>query len=397
MNTPFIDEHSGAVTFPTIAPAVPGKHGSVKLVPAGAFEWTRLLSLVAHDIYHTEAYHRVSTQLTGGEAWLAVYTSGDGCVLWPYVVQNIRDVEGMNDTKRQDITSVYGYAGPLTSHRPAGDLWKYAWSALSDLWRSQGIVSVFTRFHPILSNQQWLECLECKVSRQSDHVTCNGVSPHGTTLVIDLTGPKHEIWQRYTHNLRCTLRQSRRLGMVTTADPEWKHMDDFIRLYYATMRRNNALPFYFFPKKYFLSLRSALGAHTTLLITRLGDEIIGGVILFEYGGIVNFHLGASDDRFIRLSPLKFTLHEAQNWSRRRGNRLFNLGGGRGNRDDDSLFGFKKQFSRATYKFYTGRWVLDDATYICLTQGRRSRAESTQNGIVEDFFPQYRAPLTVSSR
>ena len=181
--------------------------------------------------------------------------------------------------------------------------------------------------------------------------------------------------------------------MVAEHDKLWDHFDDFIRLYYQTMKRNNALPFYFFPAEYLRALRESGEGHIHLLsITDARGQIVSAGLLIEYNGIVNLHLLASDEK-TRPSPSKLLVHEAQKWAQERGNRIFHLGGGRGAREDDPLFRFKSLFSEDALPFHIGRWILDDAAYERLTQERRRQSDLlTGKTLSPQYFPAYRAPL-----
>jgi hypothetical protein len=280
---------------------------------------------------------------------------------------------------------VYGYPGPLV-HNCEGDdgFLTRSWEAVVDAWRAQGAISAFTRFHPILNNVQAVSSLlpspELNVR--------GGPFAQGRTVAIDLTKSEADIWEGYKRNVRQALRRCEREGLVTTSDPEWKYLDDFVRLYHKTMQRNQAVSFYFFSKDYFAGLRQALGSRGSLMITRLGDEVIAGGLLMECNGIVNLHLLAADDRFGNVSPSKMVINESQLWARRRGNRLLHLGGGRGSRNDDPLFRFKTLFSEACFPFYTGRWVLDQAAYDFLSRERQRENEK----LTHSYFPSYRAPF-----
>jgi hypothetical protein len=105
------------------------------------------------------------------------------------------------------------------------------------------------------------------------------------------------------------------------------------------------------------------------------------------------HLLATDNGFGNLSPSKLIIHESQKWARERGNRLLHLGGGRGSRNDDSLFQFKALFSGLSYPFFTGRWILNQEAYDFLTLERNKRHERRLTWeAASSYFPAYRAPL-----
>jgi Acetyltransferase (GNAT) domain len=365
----------------------PSTTSSAQLVQACSPEWDEYLSRVPHDFFQTAKYHAFSAN-ENSEAWLLLYGNRDKFVAWPYLLQPIGGMAGL-ETQFRDVTSVYGYSGPVVYNCTDDKAFLVnAWEAFVEAWRAQLAVSVFTRFNPILGNQAWLQ----------PEWTTPGVLGHtykeGKTVAIDLSKSPEQIWADYQRKLRQHLRRVEREQELTTMhDPAWEHLDDFISMYYATLQRNNAAPFYFFSRDYFLALKEALGTHGSLFLC-MWDGVGGAaLLLIEYSGIVSVHLAASDDRCSALSPNKWLFHGAQLLARAGGNKFLHIGGGRGSRDDDPLFRFKAMFSSTLLPFYTGRWVLNTEAYDFLTAERRKQAELHAGSyLAPTYFPIYRAPV-----
>jgi len=361
---------------------------SVQLFNAKAPCWPEYLARARHDFFHTAGYHSFSQANEGGTAWLAVYGDADKFVAWPYLLQEITALDTCG-RGLYDVTSVYGYSGPV-AHNCSEDeeFLVHAWAALVDTWRSQGVVSVFTRFHPLFESQQWASTC----ARHNPQGVQGGPCTQGRVVVVELARPRADVWNGYKPKLRRDLNRCMRRGLVSTPDPEWANLDEFIRLYHLTMARNHASRFYFFEKEYFQGLKQRLGPHGSLMITRLGEQIAAAALLVEYAGIVHLHLLGSDDRFANLAPSKLTIHDAVNWAKSRGNQQFLLGGGRAGREGDSLFRFKARFSDIHYTFCTGRWILDRSAYEFLAEQQRKGGNLlSADQTVEAYFPVYRAP------
>jgi len=338
---------------------------SVRLIPAEEDrEWARWLDPVPHDFYHTAAYHRFSEGAGEGTAFLAVCGAPERYLAWPYLLRPVED-------NLHDVTSVYGYAGPL-AHGCSADhpFLETAHRRIADLWRSQRVISVFTRFHPLLENHRW--------GRWAAEPGM--VKPGGETVSLDLTLAEADHWQRYRRSLRHEVLRARRLGLRTEVDESWRYLPDFVRLYQQTMTRNRAAPLYFFPAGYFERLKAALGGRIFLLITKRQQAVAAAGILTEHRGIVQDHFCASEDEFLDLAPSKILLDDARRWAQGRGNRVMHLGGGRGGARD-SLYAFKTGFSPRRHLFYTGRWILEPKLYSRLSAGPADPGA--------DFFPAYR--------
>jgi Acetyltransferase (GNAT) domain len=359
---------------------------SAQLVRACSPEWDDYLARVPHDFFQTAKYHAFSAG-ENGEACLLIYGNHDKFVAWPYLLQSI-DGLGELGAQFRDVTSVYGHSGPVVHNcREDKPFLSNAWEAFVEAWRAQRVVSVFTRFHPILGNQDWLQ-------GEWTAGVLGRTYKEGKTVTIDLSKSAEQIWADYQRKLRQQIRRvEREQGFSTVHDPEWEHLEEFISIYYATLERNSAARFYFFSRDYFVALKEILGSHGSLFLCRSGAKIGAALLLIEYNGIASVHLAASDDRFSALSPNKWLFHEAQILARNRGNRFFNIGGGRGSRDDDPLFRFKAQFSSTHLPFYTGRWILDSEVYDLLTAARRREVELQPGGyLAPTYFPIYRAPV-----
>jgi hypothetical protein len=257
-------------------------------------------------------------------------------------------------------------------------------------WRTQFVVTAFTRFHPIFANHRWLQRAG---GNDTDLAGAAGLVGQGQTVAIDLTKTEQETWSLYRRPLRQSITRTIRAGVLIEHDPEWRYINEFIRLYYATMTRNRAAQFYHFTPDFFFNLKTVIGESASLMVGIHLDRVIAAALLFECGGIVNIFLLGTDAEYNSLSPAKLLFHQAQLWARSRGNRYLHLGGGRGSRDHDELFRFKCLFSPTVFPFYTGRWILDVSAY------RELMHEVQQEGMVcggestpgDDFFPAYRSP------
>jgi len=248
-------------------------------------------------------------------------------------------------------------------------------------WREQGVVSAFTRFHPLLHNA-WLATSFNELI--GSDVTCPTLVPRGETVSIDCTLDDDEALAGYAKVLRQEVASARRSGLLTTEDEGWSSLDVFVRLYRATMDRSGAAQRYYIDGDGVLRLRDLLNGRLHLLVTRLDDVVAAACLFTEHGGIVQAFLVGTNEQMRALSPLKVLLDDARRWARARGSSVLHLGGGRAGRHD-SLFAFKKRFSPRRHQFYTGQWVLDAGRYNRLSQESAARGLANTGG----FFPTYR--------
>jgi hypothetical protein len=348
--------------------------------------WDESLAGVPRSVFHSAGYHLYTRGLGWGEPFLAIVGDATQGFAWPYLLRPIADVEGLEGTAATDVSSVYGYPGPLAwGCAPDGQFVEEAWSLIVETWRRQGAVSAFTRFNPLLENAALAHGLS--VGRDDGG---KGVIAAGPTVSVDLVLSDEAIHSGYGRDLNRQIAAGRRHGLTTVHDEAWDHLSTFTRLYHETMARIGASEFYYFSEDDFWRLRSSLGGDLHLLVT-LKDSVVASAGLFiEYEGNVEWHLVGANALLRDLSPSKVLVDDSIRWARDRGNRVLHLGGGRGGRED-SLFWFKSRFSPRRHQFYTGRWILEPRRYAELDSARRATLPAS-GGRDPDFFPAYRAPL-----
>jgi hypothetical protein len=347
--------------------------------------WDVRLQDVARDVYHLAGYHCLERRRGIGEPQLAIVDNGRARLAWPYLLRPL-EIGGVA-TDVTDVTSAYGYAGPLAWGAVDDDFLCAAWGQLQQVWAQQRAVSLFTRFHPLLDNSRLCLALPSPTAGQGGP---DGVRDVGETVSIDCTLPDEQVTSAYAKPLRQHLANAARIGYVTGEDDQWQDLDEFVRVYTESMDRNAAGDFYRFAAEDLAFLRKALPGQLHLLLTRKGDEVVAGGLFTESSGIVQAHLMGTASAHLPTSPGKALLDGAQRWARAQGHRVLHLGGGRGGRRD-SLFRFKREFSRRRHTFSIGRWILDAPAYADLCRRRGFRDESLTG--VDGYFPAYRAPLS----
>jgi hypothetical protein len=346
----------------------------VQLVPVSSRLWPEYLQTTSHDFYYTANYHEFAQQQGEGEAWLAIVGTPEKFIAWPFLLRSM-------DQGLLDITSVYGYAGPLAFGCAEGERFLLdGWEALVARWREIGVVSAFCRFHPLLQNHYWvIDAPALELMRG------------GQTVSVDLLSSDEQSWADYRNMHRRHMNRARRAGLVCEIDCGFTNLDDFVRLYHGTMRRNSAAAEYFFSAESFDLLRRKLHPAISLHVARMGTQVAAAALVSEYQGIVQYLFGGVDDQFLEISPLKLLLESVRRWGRSRGNRVLHLGGGRGGRED-SLFYFKSGFSHRLHTFYTGRCIINPALYKSLSEEHEKEARKRGTLLDPRFFPAYRAPF-----
>jgi hypothetical protein len=339
---------------------------TVRLLDVDAPEWSEFLHQTPHDFYHLPAYVAMCAAREQGEARALLVDDGPPSLLLPLIIRPI------NGSDCRDATSPYGYPGPLVRGTEDPSFLSGALSAGLDALRTERIVTVFVRSHPLLN--------------PAPPVDVGEVVLHGDTVSIDLTLTYAEHLRQMRHNHRRDIRRAVACGLVALKDTEFVHYDAFRRLYRETMDRHSAAPFYFFDDAYFDGLREALGERLHLLVVQLEGEVVSAGLFAETAGIVQYHLGGTDATFYSAAASKLLVHFATGWATQRGNHTLHLGGGVGGADDSLLY-FKSGFSPRRHPFWTLRAIIDETEYVRLVRAHDPAADPRY---LRGYFPAYRA-------
>lgn len=345
---------------------------ATKILRADDAGWDAWLARAPHDFYHSAAYHAFAQRMGEGSAYLAVYGTPQQFLAWPYLVNAV------SGSDRKDASSVYGYAGPVGIGLKDTEFRARAWDAMRAAWAQQRLVSLFTRFHPILDNQRYCENMHALAGPHGDEL----LSP-GRSVSLDLSLGREQRRRAYPKILRQEIQAAERAGLAVELDEGWIRYAAFADLYRATMLKNNAQQRYLFSAQYFDQLRAALASDAHLAVVQQNGELVAALLFTVHGHIAQAHLTGVNPAFRSLSPLKCLLEGVADIACDLGATLLHLGAGRGGKED-SLYKFKSRFSSLRHNFVIGRWVLDATAYYALSEecGVEEVAQA-------EFFPAYR--------
>ncbi len=338
-------------------------------------QWHDVLGhMKAFDFYHLPSYHKLAEMHGEGVAELFVYREEEYVIAIPLILRSISAISGLEQVEKglNDATSVYGYSGPISSHENVpGSVLNNFRESLKQKLLSKNIVSLFTRLHPLLNQKQLLTGLGSIVN-------------NGKTVSIDLSQPEETQLAQYRKDHRAGIRKLRDIGATCEIDPDLTHLDSFIELYSRNMERVGAKAEYFFPRSYYEKLLNTSDATATLFICSIQGEIASSSIILRCGPIIQYHLSATSEKYLKNAPIKLLLDTVRHWGSEQGATTLHLGGGLGS-NEDALFLFKAGFSHIRHDFLTWRWILLENEYNALTL-RKSMSDETIN---DGFFPAYR--------
>jgi len=319
-----------------------------------------LEKLPQKDAYFLPEYHRAYELNGDGRARAFVARDGDDLLFYPFLVRPIEKVgDRPVDGSWQDIETVYGYSGPISSSVNPYFLSK-AWAAFASWCEQQQIVAEFIRFNPLAESHRYVEgWCEVVVDRE--------------TVALDLACSEEELWSGYPSVHRNMVRKAIRSGLVCEQTTSPEDVVAFKAMYQEAMDRIGADRYYYFSDAYFRQLLDGLGDGVRLFVVRSGDDIAAAALFLVHGDRIGYHLAGSAPVYRGAAPSNLLLHTVADWGRSLGHRWLHLGGGTTASPDDALFRFKASVSKLRLPFRVGKRVHNQEAYDALcTQWMRER-------------------------
>ena len=278
-------------------------------------QWDAIVrSFEKYEVYYLSDYVR-AFQLHGDGEPLLFYYSDENCRGINAVMK--RDI-GLDEHFKGklpeatyfDLSTPYGYGGFIFE----GSASEAVYDAYEDYCKENKFVSEFVRFGLFNGYQRFYKGeVECRIRN----------------VVRNLELPIDEMLADFEHKVRKNIRKAVKNGLEIMVEQSDIRLEDFLRIYYATMDRNDAEKQLYNSRGYFEHL----------------------------------------SRMLKEKALK----------------NFVLGGGYGS--DDGIFRYKKSFSpNNIMNFYTGRNIFNKDVYeelVQMMEGKDFNKESS-------YFPLYRA-------
>lgn len=342
-------------------------------------EWRKWIEAVGNkDIFFSPEYGYLYEQRGEGKACLFVYGNGEAIVCYPFLLRQIDFPLAVKELAPPgtwfDITSPYGYCGPLSNAEPGPDgeaLIARFEEKFGAFCRERRIITEFVRFHPLLGNQ----------------ILYPGVEPTNirSTISVDLRVNEETLLSRYSPDHRRALRKiGEHPVSFREVDPAERN-DTFLRLYRETMGELEASEYYYFDEKFCLESTRLLEGQIAMFEVLYGEETICSATVWIHKPYMHGFLLGWDRKYKKLNATKYLIHNISLWGIRNGYSCLHLGGGYAG-NDDPLYQFKKGFGQDNeYEYFIGTKVHFPELYDRM-------ADLLGKQAFEGYFPIYRHPL-----
>ena len=336
-------------------------------------EWDKIVHTFSdYDVYWLSKYEK-GFQIHGdGEPILFYYNEKGGKVRGINVVMKRDigdDIHFQKIIKREklyDFSTPYGYGGWLIEGNKSDSLFE----EYENWCMSNGIISEFVRFHPLIEN----------------HILCEKgyeILSLGETVVMDLTSPEI-IWKNLTSKNRNMIRKAIKNNVKIYNGRYPEGYEIFMDIYNKTMDKDEAKKYYYFEKEFYKSILEDMSENAQIFYAEVPNKgIIASSIMLIANGRMNYHLSGFLKEYSGFAATNLILYKAALWGAENGCKSLYLGGGVGS-EEDNLLKFKKSFCRNNLKkFYVGKKVFDEKKYNELVDLKDGTIEN------KNFFPQYR--------
>lgn len=342
-------------------------------------KWNRIVEeFISKDIYFLYDYFIPFQNNGDGEPILYYFECEYGKVVYPFMLRDIAESDNfkgkLDKDKYFDISSAYGYGGPLYESYQQDDgiasLQETFFKSFSEYCYNANIISQFDRFHPLIKNHSFFEGY-------------SEITPIRKTVWIDLRD-KEKIWSNIESKCRNMIRKAIKNNVTIILEDNLRTIEDFKRIYALTMDENNAVEYYYFNDGFFNDTINSLGSNIFIANAYYENKIIASSLIMRYDKYLHYHFSGALKEYRNLPANNLLLYEVANWGNENGYKIFHLGGGYQS-GTDSLYKFKKSFSKLEDNdFYIGKKVHNKKVYKGLTEAvSKAKAEKSS------FFPEYR--------
>lgn len=319
----------------------------IEFIDAYSEKWDFYLSKFGEeklDIYYTKEYCRLY-ETSISKAYLFVYKDENKIGLYPVMKTLIIGYKEVRDY--YDIETPYGYGGPLVNTNKEEFIHKFEEEFMYFCVNNR-IIAEFIRFHPVFKNEA--------IFKKNIDVMFNR-----NTILVELDKGIDRIWNEdISSKNRNMIRKAEKNNLKIEITKDYK---SFMNIYDKTMEKVHASLFYYFDEEYY---KNIIDIHdTSIFNVKFNDEIIASSIFMKYNKHFHYHLSGSKKEYLKYAPNNFLLWEGIKYACEKKCDDFHLGGGTDNSLDNSLFKFKKSFSKNTNKFFIGKRVHNKQIYCYL--------------------------------
>jgi hypothetical protein len=294
------------------------------------------------DIYYQPEFLACDAHMQGGHYEIAVYSEGDDLWVYPYIVLPIPNSDCF------DLSSPYGYAGPVESSENIYDAAEKAFMA--EIASRKNVVTEFVRYHYKYNETCFFEQ--------------NITNLLNRRIVVLQTKDREQVWMKsFSGTNRNLVRKLQKEGYMWSVSVfAEQDVKAFQQAYHANMVHSGATDFYFFSDSFFLDLIQALGDKLLFAKVEKDGIVYASALFFISGNLATYYLSARNLEFPKVPASNLLLSEMAFWCVDHKIESLNFGGGLSLDENDYLFKFKSNFSKEIHDFHIGKRIHQQGVY-----------------------------------
>jgi hypothetical protein len=304
------------------------------------------------DVCQLPEYHLAyATRIEDAQPIMWIFEQGADRFAYPFLQApvTVRGTDGkLHKTAYSDISSIYGYSGPLSTSRDKNFM-DHAWKAFSEWAKMQGIIAEFSRYSLFAK------------TKENAHIQTT-VEQNRLSAITEMPKTADELFSALEKKTRNMIRKAQGQGLTAKRLDIKKYIGDFRAIYDSTMQRNDAPAFFYYDDTYYQRLLSLPDDEVRLYGAFVEDRMVATCISLSYKQGALYHLGASLPEFAKAGANNLVLFEMSKDMLESGITYLNMGGGKTTAEDDALLRFKKSNATGLDGYYIGKRVLDQAAY-----------------------------------
>lgn len=336
-------------------------------------KWDRIVkSFERYDIFYLNHYVK------------AFYKEEDGVPLLIYVENE--KCRGINVVMRRDIADDNIFIGKIEKNKYYDIRSPYGYGGFwleGDKEEFQRIIEEYIEY--CLKSEYVCEFVRFELLEPFYKLYYGEVETRSHNIIRSLEMPIEDMLFDFEHKVRKNLKRGIEYGLKIIVDNTGEYLEDFLRIYYGTMKRTGAENNFYFSRSFFETI-NRMRENIIYFHVVYEDKIISSELVLYGTENAYSYLGGTDSEYFPMRPNDFLKFEAIKWLKEKGLKNFILGGGYGT--DDGIFHYKKSFSpNGVVNFYIGKKIFSEKKYQELLQIRKEEKEFNAES---SFFPLYRA-------
>lgn len=313
------------------------------LTLSNAKEWHMLydrLPDIQKDIYYTPEYYSLYETNGDGDARCYVYEEGGAIFLYPFLINSVNSLGYNLDKEYFDIQGAYGYNGPISTSKDL-EFIRHAWLFFEEYCFEQNIIAEFSRFHPLLKNQELSKGHFSLILDRS-------------TVYLDVTQNQTDIFNGFCTSTRKYIRKAEKNIEIRKIYNTEENIEIFYQIYKENMEKVHSIPYLFFSVNHFRNMFKL--RNIEFFLAYLDD-----IPIACYSGLVSKHYYGNYLRASRTDYNKTGVNTLMYWSmiqsaKSHGCHYVHFGGGSNSDPENSLLSYKMNFSKTLSHFYIGKCV-----------------------------------------